>query len=143
MDGQQAITQKRLRREILKLKTYLTEPTNQPILLKRRTIRIPQQVVQSSLLQPPALPLQDAQPQPQPPEEFIVDLTEGVPLVSAVPDYDRKKEELLSNSCMEYWLSEHYNLMIVRHRSIEIDVRKFKTLAPNHYLCDDIIDCHF
>ena len=100
------------------------------------------------------MPLQDAQPQPQPPGEFIVDLTEDVPLVYAVPDYDRKKrellsdytwkkEELLSNSCMEYWLSEHYNLMIVRHRSIEIDVRKFKTLAPHHYLCDAIIDCHF
>ena len=131
-------------------KTLFSEPTSS----KRRPERLPQQVQPPILLLPPALPLQDAQPQPQPPEEFIVDLTEDVPLVSVVPDYDRKKrellsdytwkkEELLSNSCMEYWLSEHYDLMIVRHRSIEIDVRKFKTLAPNHYLCDAIIDCHF
>ena len=69
-------------------KTLFSEPTSS----KRRPERLSQQVQPPILLLPPALLLQDAQPQPQPPEEFIVDLTEGVPLVSAVPDYDRKKE---------------------------------------------------
>jgi Ulp1 family protease len=130
MDEQQAITQKRLRREILKLKTYLTEPTTQPTLLERRSIRIPQQVVQSSLLQPPALPLQDAQPQPH---SFFV---------LAVLDYDRKQNELLLNSCMEYWLSEHDKQVIKRIYSIDINVRDFKTLIACHRICDNIIDCH-
>jgi hypothetical protein len=89
MDEQQA-KQKRRRREIRSLETYLPEPT----VLKRRTIRIPQQVVQSSVqLQPPALPLQDAQHHPQPPEEYNVDLTGVVPFVfvPTVPHYDRNK----------------------------------------------------
>ena len=144
MDEQQAKL-KRLRREILKLKTYLTEPTNQPTLLKRRPIRIPQQVVQSSVqLQPPALPLQDAQHHPQPPEEYNVDLTGVVPFVfvPTVPHYDRKQNEFLSNSCIEYWLSKHDTQLVKRLHSIDIDVRKFKTLIACNCICGDIIDCH-
>jgi hypothetical protein len=53
--------------------------------------------------------------------------------------------ECLSKSRDDYWeLEPNDNKEIIRTVcSIEIDVRKFKTLAPNHYLCDDIIDCHF
>ena len=53
--------------------------------------------------------------------------------------------ECLSNACDDYWkLERKDDREIIRTVwSIEIDVRKFKTLAPNHYLCDDVIDCHF
>ncbi len=58
-------------------KTLFSEPTSS----KRRPERLPQQVEPPILLPTSALALQDAQPQPQPPEEYnVVDLTEVVPL---------------------------------------------------------------
>ena len=117
--AQQARKQEMLRRRRhlrKNLETYLPDTKRQntlfsePTSSKRRPERLPQQVQPSILLPTPALALQDAQPQPQPPEEFIVDLTEGVPLVSAVPDYDRKKRELLSDYT---WKKKNYYRILV------------------------------